>query len=263
MPYQRYVAMGDSSTEGLDDPDGQGGYCGWANRLAGGIAAAQGSLHYANLGVRGRTTRQIRAEQLAPALAMRPDLVTLFSGTNDVIRRQFHPAAVADDIIAMHHALIGQGAVLLTFTLPDLTPVMPIARWLAPRVQTLNAALRGICAATGAILVDLARYPVASDPRLWSADRLHANAEGHARIAAALAEALGIADSDSRWASPLPRMTPPGRFRLVGAELLWWRDHLVPWLWRHARGRSSGDGRSPKRPELVEVIPQPPGLLVS
>ncbi len=53
-PYERYVAIGDSSTEGLDHPDGQGGYRGWANRLAEQVAAAQGgSLLYANLAIRG------------------------------------------------------------------------------------------------------------------------------------------------------------------------------------------------------------------
>ena len=252
--YQRYVAIGDSSTEGLDDPDGQGGYRGWANRLAERIAAAQGSLRYANLAVRGRTTRQIRADQLAPALALRPDLVTLFSGTNDVIRKRFEAAEVAADIQAMQRAFIGQGATLLTFTLPDLTPVMPVARWITPRVLLLNAALREICASTGAILVDLARYRVASDPRLWSADRLHGNSEGHARIAAALAEALGVPGTDASWSRPLPDSVRRGVSELVAGELRWWRVHLVPWAWRHLRGRSSGDGRLPKRPELLEVV---------
>ncbi|HTL06520.1 MAG TPA: SGNH/GDSL hydrolase family protein [Gemmatimonadales bacterium] len=253
MSFQRYVAIGDSSTEGLDDPDGHGGYRGWANRLAERIAAVQGSLRYANLGIRGRTTREIKAEQLAPALALGPDLVTLFSGTNDVIRRRFDARAVATDILAMHRALIEQGATLLTFTLPDLTPVMPVARWVAPRVLALNAALRDVCAASGALLVDLARYPVASDSRLWSKDRLHGNSEGHARIAAALAQALGLPGADSSWAEPLPDREPRGKGARLADELFWWRVHLVPWVWRHVRGRSSGDGRRAKRPDLLEV----------
>ena len=60
--FERYVALGDSSTEGLDDPDGRGGYRGWADRLAERIAAHQGGLAYANLGVRGRCAREVRAE---------------------------------------------------------------------------------------------------------------------------------------------------------------------------------------------------------
>jgi lysophospholipase L1-like esterase len=252
--YERYVALGDSSTEGLNDPDGHGGYRGWANRLAERIVAAQGSLQYANLAVRGRSTREIRDEQLGPALAMRPDLATLFSGTNDVIRRYFDADSVAADILEMQRALIAAGATLLTFTLPDLTPVMPMARWISPRVHALNARLRSACDSSGAILVDLAQYSVASDPRVWSADRLHANSEGHARIAAALAEALDIPASDLRWAEPLPQLSQPSLAARLGGELVWWRLYLVPWMWRHLRGRSSGDGRLPKRPELLEVM---------
>ncbi|HEY9518164.1 MAG TPA: SGNH/GDSL hydrolase family protein [Gemmatimonadales bacterium] len=248
--YTRYVAIGDSSTEGLDDPDGMGGFRGWANRLAERIAAAQGELLYANLAVRGRSTRQIRETQLAPALAMRPDLVTLFSGTNDVVRRRFDPARVAADVGEMHRALIGQGATLLTFTLPDLAPVMPAARWIAPRVELLNRILREVSAESGALLVDLATHPVATDPRLWSDDRLHANSLGHERIAAALAQALGLPGTDGSWREPLPH-SPPSPFPAqLASELRWARRHFIPWVWRHLHGRSSGDGRQAKRPKL-------------
>jgi len=253
--FTRYVAIGDSSTEGLDDPDGRGGYRGWANRLAERITESQVGLQYANLAVRGLSTRQIRERQLAPALEMRPDLVTLFSGTNDVVRRRFDAAGVAADVEEMHRALIGQGATLLTFTLPDLTPVMPAARWIAPRVELLNQTLREVAARTGAILVDVARHPVASDPRLWSDDRLHANALGHARIAAALAEALGLAGTDSSWCDPLPALPPTRLTARLRAEIRWTRGHLFPWIWRHLRGRSSGDRRTAKRPELGPMLP--------
>jgi lysophospholipase L1-like esterase len=252
----RYVAIGDSSTEGLDDPDGMGGFRGWANRLAERIAAAQGEVLYANLAVRGRSTRQIRETQLAPALAMRPDLVTLFSGTNDVVRRGFDPARVAGDVREMHRALIGQGATLLTFTLPDLAPVMPAARWIAPRVELLNRILREVSAESGALLVDLASHPVATDPRLWSDDRLHANSLGHERIAAALAQALGLPDTDLSWSEPLPVLPPTGLTARLASELRWARRHFVPWVWRHLHGRSSGDGRQPKRPKLELLKPE-------
>jgi len=251
--YERYVALGDSSTEGLDDPDGRGHYRGWANRLAEHVAAAQGSLLYANLGVRGLRTRDIRARQLDVALAMRPDLVTLFAGTNDVVSKAFDPDAVGADMEAMHRALIGQGATLLTFTLPDLTPVLPMARRLAPRVAALNQAIRVVSAGTGAVVVDFAAAPTASDPRLWSEDRFHANAEGHARIAAALAHAVGIPGFEAAWAEDLPPAPPPTAGSRVRAEVRWVTKYLIPWLWRHAWGRSSGHGVTPKRPHLAPV----------
>ena len=251
--FERYVAIGDSSTEGLDDPDGEGGFRGWANRLAEQVAATQGSLLYANLGIRGRRTRQILDEQLPPALAMRPDLVTVFSGTNDVVSRGFDPGTVARDMETIQRRLIASGATVLTFTLPDLTPVMPLARWIAPRVHALNDALRAAAGATGAVLVDFAMYPMASDPRLWSPDRLHANAAGHARIAAALADALDLPGATDDWRAPLPDSPSPDWGERLRAEWSWGRDHLFPWIWRHLHGRSSGDGREPKRPRLLPV----------
>ena len=251
--FSRYVAIGDSSTEGIDDPDGNGGFRGWANRLAERIAETQGSLLYANLAVRGRRTRRIRDEQLGRALAMRPDLATLFSGTNDVVARRFDVQQVADDVAAMQRALIGAGATVLTFTLPDLTPVMPLGRFLAPRVHALNEALREVAARTGAILVDFAAHPVASDPRLWNADRLHANAGGHQRMADALAHALGLPGADTSWSDPLPKATPRSALEHLRAEADWIRIYLLPWAWRHLRGRSSGDAIAPKRPELTPV----------
>jgi len=248
--FQRYVAIGDSSTEGIDDPDGQGGYRGWANRLAERIAAAQGSLLYANLGVRGLRTRQIRESQLEPALAMQPDLVTLFSGTNDAVSRAFDPRQVEADIAFMQRALIGQGATVLSFTLPDLDKVLPFGRWLSSRVSALNDAIRSASRGSGAVLVDFAAHPVASDLRLWSHDRFPANALGHTLISHALAHALGVAGADDSWQRPFDDSagSPPS-----GGTGSWMVRHFLPWAWRHARGRSSGDGRSAKRPRL-EVI---------
>lgn len=248
--FNRYVALGDSSTEGLDDPDGQGGYRGWANRLAERIAAAQGSLLYANLGVRGLRTRQIRESQLEPALAMRPDLATLFTGTNDAVSRRFDPAALELDLRFMQGSLIDRGATVLSFTLPDLTNLLPMGRWLAPRVTALNEAIRAASHATGAVLVDFAAHPVASDLRLWSDDRFHANALGHSLIAHALAHALGVPGADDSWRRPF-NGAPPTQTQ---AGVSWMVRHLIPWAWRHARGHSSGDGRRAKRPELRAVV---------
>lgn len=254
--FERYVAIGDSSTEGLDDPDDNGGYHGWANRLAMHVATAQRvPLLYANLAIRGRSTRQIRDEQLEPAVALRPDLVTLFSGTNDVVAWRFSAGRVAEDVEHMQRTLIQAGAVVLGFTLPDLSRFTPLARPISGRIQALNDALRSVAASTGALLVDFARHPVGCDPRLWSADRLHANAAGHARIAAALAQALGLPGADDAWSRPLPAGPPRSWNQVLADELRWGRDHFLPWLWRHARGRSSGAGRGPKRPDLTPVSP--------
>jgi len=253
-PFARYVALGDSSTEGIDDPDGAGGYRGWSQRLAERIHFSQGGgLHYANLAVRGLTTAQIRARQLDAALAMQPDLATVFCGTNDVTALRFDVHKVAADIEHMQRALRDGGATVLSFTLPDLTPLMPLARLIAPRIAALNKALVETSRNTGSILVDFAAYPVAIDRRLWSEDRIHVNTAGHARIAEALAQALHLPGANDDWKQSFPGALAQTRAQWWAAELRWTRRHLLPWVWQGATGRSSSQGRSPKRPDLLPL----------
>ena len=253
--YHRYVAIGDSTTEGLDDPDGLGGYRGWADRLAERLSELAPDFRYANLAVRGLLTQQIRASQLDPALSLAPDLATVVAGMNDLLRPKLDLAAYRADLLAMFGALSQAGTQVLTFTLPDLGRVTPIARPLGRRRARMNALLREVAQETGARVLELDRYPVARTPRLWSDDRLHANSLGHARVALALAHTLALPGSDGSWATPLPD-APPAKVRArVFAELAWTRRHLLPWVGRHLRGRSSGDRRLAKRPGLLPVAP--------
>lgn len=252
MEYRRYVAIGDSTTEGIDDPDGTGGFRGWADRLAEHLAAAQGSVEYANLAVRGRTARAIRDEQLGPALALEPDVATVVAGVNDLFRRSSTPEGVAVDIEAMQVALVHAGATVVTFTMPDISPIVPLARLVRSKLHAINDGLRAASARSGARLLDLAAHPVSTDPRLWSDDRLHANSLGHERIAAGLADTLDLAGHGD-WDVELPPASRQALRLRAAAELAWWRGHFAPWVVRHARGRSSGDGITAKLPTPVEV----------
>lgn len=253
--WTRYVALGDSSTEGLDDPDGSGGYRGWADRLAERIAETSPELQYANLAVRGRLVKQVLEQQLEPALALRPDVATVFAGVNDLLRPKVDLATVVRDLEQVYGELRDAGATVLTITVPDPSRVMPVARRVAPRIAAYNAAVRQAAERTGALLVDVGSSPVAGDPRLWSADRLHANSLGHERIAAGLAHALGLPGTDDAWTAPLEAADPRSRRDALVAEVRWATTHLAPWLVRRLRGRSSGDGVAPKRPELAPWAP--------
>jgi lysophospholipase L1-like esterase len=256
--HRRYVAVGDSQTEGLGDGDEATGWRGWADRLAETIAQQEPDLLYANLAVRGRLAGQVRAEQLAPALALQPDLVSVVAGMNDLMRPGVDTAAVTADLEAMFAAFTATGARVLTFTFPDIGRIAPPARALRPRVLDLNARIRAAAERHGVVVVDFFPQAATTDPRMWSADRLHASPLGHARIAAAAAEALALPGSDSGWAEPLPALAPVGLPRRAAREAAWIGGFLGPWLLRRLRGRSSGDGRTAKRPDLRPVeAPQP------
>ncbi len=250
MTYCRYVALGDSTTEGLMDPNPDGSFRGWADRLAERLAQDQPDLRYANLAIRGKLSRQVRAEQLDDALALEPDLASVLSGLNDMLRKTVDVAGVAAEIEAMVVALRGAGADVITVTFPDPVPVNPLASRAAPRVRYLNALIRDLSAAHGAKLVDLEAHPVSSDRRLWDVDRLHANPEGHRRIALAAAETLGLEGADAGWTTGYDDPLGP-RTRIEHAVWAW--KYLRPWLIRRWRGVSSGDGITAKRPTLEPI----------
>ncbi|MEZ5075220.1 MAG: SGNH/GDSL hydrolase family protein [Solirubrobacterales bacterium] len=251
--FERFVALGDSTTEGLEDPHPDGGYRGWADRLAERLAADNPGLGYANLAVRGRKAAQIRAEQLGTALRLEPDLASVLGGLNDILRRRYDPDRVIGDIDAMVAELGARGATVLTFTFPDPTAVITVAAGrIRARVTEFNALVREISAARGAVLVDLDRDGVA-DPAMWSPDRLHANGAGHARMAAAAAAALGLGSPDGEWAAPLADPRPRRMVARYASDAAWIARHMTPWLIRRLRGVSSGDGRFAKRPELLPV----------
>src|SRR5262249_49331181 len=154
--------------------------------------------------------------------------------TNDLLRARFDAEAVGRDMETMQTALVRQGATVVSFTLPDLGPVIPLARPLRRRVQRLAGVLSAASLRSGAILVDFTVHAFASDSRLWSEDRLHANALGHARIAEALAHALSLPGSSADWAIPLPAVPARAFPARLQAELDWTRRFLLPWLSRHA-----------------------------
>ncbi|HUH53556.1 MAG TPA: SGNH/GDSL hydrolase family protein, partial [Microbacteriaceae bacterium] len=88
----KYVAIGDSFTEGVGDTLPGGRFDGdrvrgWADLVAQGIANATGeTILYANLAIRGRLLKAIIDEQLQAALNLKPTLLSFNGGGNDMLR---------------------------------------------------------------------------------------------------------------------------------------------------------------------------------
>ena len=254
--FRRYVAIGDSTTEGLEDPDPQGGYRGWADRLAQHIADAQDEpLEYANLAIRGLRMNQIRTGQLDDALAMRPDLLSVFGGMNDVIAPRCDFDAIRADYVIVFGEARRAGCTVLTFTMPDPTEINPLGWRLRERVNRLNAVIRSEAERRGVVVMDFEAYPVAKDPRLWFEDRLHGSTLGHATVAAALAWRLGIDSFDKSWADPLEGEPDAARLRVPIADFDWAVNYLLPWLGKGIRRLPSGLGIERKRPVPI-VVPK-------
>jgi lysophospholipase L1-like esterase len=254
--FHRYVALGDSTTEGLMDLHPHGaGFRGWADRLAEEIAARSNpDLLYANLAIRGRKLSQIRAEQLEAALALEPDLASVLGGVNDILRREVDLDARGEDLEAIVSGLREAGATVLMVNYPDIGASVTLgAARFRPRLQAFNETIREIAERQGAVLVDLERDGIVH-PALWSPDRLHASAVGHERIAAVAAAALGLTELEPGWEETLPAHRPRPRPIRIAGDVAWAGRYLAPWIVRRLRGISSGDGIDPKRPRLEPVL---------
>jgi lysophospholipase L1-like esterase len=254
MSFHRYVALGDSFTEGVGDhdPGRPNGVRGWADRVAEVLARGADPFHYANLAIRGRKMDAILAEQVEPAVQLRPDLVTIYAGGNDILR----PKVDIDALVARYADGIGRlgltGATVVMFTGFDLG-FAPLFRHLRGRVATYNELVREVADLHGATVVDFWRLREYRDPRLWDVDRLHMSAAGHQRMAIAVLETLGVPhDLVPQALDPLPEMD---RRQRRNADLAWARSHAAPWVQRRLRGVSSGDALSPRRPRLEPVEP--------
>jgi hypothetical protein len=195
------------------------------------------------------------AQQLPAALAMAPDLVSIAAGGNDLLRPGADPdklAEVFDDAVAK---LLAAGSQVLVLTGFD-PRTFPVIRWIRGRVGIYNMHLRGIADRRGAVVVDLWSMPVLCDPRVWSEDRLHLNAEGHRRVALRACQALGIPADP--WNEPLAPPSAasaltPGWLAGRRVDAYWARKHAMPWVHRRIRGASSGDDVLAKRPALLPL----------
>jgi lysophospholipase L1-like esterase len=256
VAWHRFVALGDSFTEGLDDPDpaAAGAFRGWADLTARELARTTEDFRYANLAIRGRLYDAIAAEQVEPALAMKPDLLSFAAGGNDVLRKNCDPPALMERFEATIARLRGSGADVVLFRWANLVDRLPGGKMIAPRVHYLNKAVGEVAEKHGARLVDLWNDREFDNPAMWSVDRLHLAPRGHERVAAHVLTALGVQPPEQWWAAPAyprKRSWPVARAH----DLHWASTHLAPWIKRRLTGRSSGDNLEPKRPHLGPIQP--------
>lgn len=247
-PWSRYVALGDSFTEGIGDPEplSPGGNRGWADRVAEVLSKQTDDFAYANLAIRGRLLRQIIDEQVQAALTLRPDLITISAGGNDIIRPNTDPdrlAAILEEGIVR---LRSNGATVVLFNGPDIgmTPVLNRSRG---KVAIYNENVRAIALRNDLVVADMWALRELKDPRMWAPDRLHFSPIGHNTIARMVLDALNV---ENTLKSFDPEPLPPRPWRQARVEDMGWaKEYLVPWVLRRIRHQSSGDGISPKRPD--------------
>ena len=249
MTEVRYVAIGDSFTEGVGDERSDGTPRGWADLTAEGWARSLGApIHYANLAIRGKLAWPVVEEQLEAALALRPTHLSFNGGGNDMLRPSTDPEHIADAYSRVIRRCDEEGVQLIVLSGAFPASGLPMTRLISRRGDQLSDAVIGRLAYRPDIIRAL-NWPdrELSRPSYWAPDRLHMNIRGHHRVAARMLKALGQRVPEGWWSLPADVATAPVR------NSVYVREYLVPWVKRRVTKTSSGDGRAPKFGEWVTV----------
>ncbi|MPY37090.1 SGNH/GDSL hydrolase family protein [Streptomyces adustus] len=235
----RFVALGDSLTEGVGDPLGDpvrdpadaAKWRGWAALLADGLA--DGPVEFTNLAVSGAQTRDVLERQTQDALRLEPDVVSVVIGVNDTLRCTFDIHAVAERLDKVYAAFTAQHAVLLTACLPDPGSMLrlpgALARPLARRQRAVNAVVHALSERYGAVHLHASEEEWLTDRAMWSSDRLHPGERGHRQLAVSFHDLLAKAGVATGAApSPEPEFPAPTR----SASLLWLATAGTAWVMR-------------------------------
>jgi len=246
----RYVAIGDSFTEGLGDTMPDGTQRGWADLVAAGLASGEKqTIEYANLAIRGRLLDAIVTDQLDAALALdpKPTLLSLNGGGNDMMR----PGSDMSRLVTLTEGALRRcadaGVRVLLLSGADPSERLPFGSKMRRRAEMLTEAIRPFADRFDLVFVDVFHDLEIRRGAYWSPDRLHLNAAGHRRVAGLVLTALGHS-TEAHAVDPGPEEP-----RKVLAEARYYREHVLPWVNRRLRGQSSGDERIGKYLDWVAI----------
>jgi len=183
----RYVALGDSYTIGTATRSAAER---WPDQLVAWLGSQPPTLHLvANLGVNGYTSADVIRDELPALDGLRPELVSLLVGVNDVVqgiplqRYRANATAILDALLARLPA-----DRILTVATPDYTVTPHGADYGDPAAQAagirvVNETLRDLAADRGIAFVDIHDLSLLADMdrTLVADDGLHPSGAQYAR----------------------------------------------------------------------------------
>jgi lysophospholipase L1-like esterase len=255
LSYTRFIALGDSMTEGMSDEVIDGNYRGWADRVADELAKDNPIFTYMNLAIRGKLLKQVVEDQIPTAIKYiegKQTLVSFHAGANDVLRPNYRPEVSLPQYELGIKQLTDAGATVIVFTVVDKVEGKgkTAALW-HQRFSAFNDNVRKVAANYPVILFEAKNAEFLNVRRFLAFDRLHMNSEGHRRLANAVLEGLGF-NFDPNWKVPPAAAKKQNKIIKVLVNISWVAVFLIPWIWRRIRGKSSGDGRIAKYSEPVK-----------
>lgn len=194
--WKRFVAIGDSFTEGIGDEVEGIVLKSWVDHF---VQLCVNDIEYANFAKRGLVTKEIRSQQLEKALTFNPDLVSLIAGANDVLKGRWNHYAYKEDMKCMIDTLSETGADIMIANLPDFTVRLPFStekkQVLKEQLLEANEVILSLSREHQLHHIDFWNHQLVNDNTLWSKDFIHPNSKGYVKVAELIFSSLPVHDA--------------------------------------------------------------------
>lgn len=194
--WKRFVAIGDSFTEGIGDEVEGIALKSWVDHF---VQLCVNDIEYANFAKRGLVTKEIRSQQLEKALTFNPDLVSLIAGANDVLKGRWNHYAYKEDMKCMIDTLSKTGADIMIANLPDFTVRLPFStekkQVLKEQLLEANEVILSLSREHQLHHIDFWNHQLVNDNTLWSKDFIHPNSKGYVKVAELIFSSLPVHDA--------------------------------------------------------------------
>ncbi|HDR3649520.1 TPA: SGNH/GDSL hydrolase family protein [Bacillus anthracis] len=194
--WKRFVAIGDSFTEGIGDEVEGIALKSWVEHF---VQLCVNDIEYVNFAKRGLVTKEIRSQQLEKALTFNPDLVSLIAGANDVLKGRWNHQEYKNDMEIIIDTLSKTDADIIIGNLPDFTVRLPFAsekkEVLKEQLLEANEVIFSLSREYKLHHIDFWNHPLVNDNTVWSKDLIHPNSKGYVKVAELIHSSLPVHDS--------------------------------------------------------------------
>jgi lysophospholipase L1-like esterase len=228
--HPTFVVLGDSAAYGTGDEVKAGQFRGWAGFLA---DAFQEGCDYFNYSRPGAKSNEVLAIQLPKALRQNPDICAVIVGGNDLLRNNFDPVLLYNNLRSCCQQLLAMGSEIIMVELHDPNQLLKLPKLmrqvLGRRVNAVNAVYRKVALEFEIVTVKTRAINNVHDRKNWHIDRMHPGPQGHFMLARNIADQL----RKRGWAISMPyQLTITHRSR--SEKITWLLRNGTPWFFKRS-----------------------------
>ena len=228
--HPTFVVLGDSAAYGTGDEIKAGQFRGWAGFLA---DAFQEGCDYFNFSRPGAKSSEVLTNQLPKALRQNPDICAVIVGGNDLLRNNFDPVLLYNNLRSCCQQLLAMGSEIIMVELHDPNQLLKLPKLmrqvLGRRVNAVNAVYRKVALEFEIVTVKTRAINNVHDRKNWHIDRMHPGPQGHFMLARNIADQL----RKRGWAISMPyQLTITHRTR--SEKITWLLRNGTPWFFKRS-----------------------------